>query len=84
MPFTDSFHEFTNVLADKIQVAKNIGLSTEEIKRKADDVASYLAQNAEVKNPEQRVLKELWQSADASERDAIASALVRMVQRHQH
>ncbi|HLS89446.1 MAG TPA: DUF3243 domain-containing protein [Sphingobacteriaceae bacterium] len=82
MPVTNTFDQFTNELADRLQAAKKMGMSTTDISRRAADIGDWLSQQVEVKSPEQRVLKELWSVADEREQQAIASTMVKMVERH--
>ncbi len=49
--------------------------------QKAQEIGNWLAREADPRTPEQRLLKELWTVADAQEKEAMASALVKLVQR---
>lgn len=82
MPVSETFDRFTNELSDRLEAAKRMGMSSQDIARRAADIGDWLGQQVEVKSPEQRVLKELWHVADAKEQQAIASSMVKMVERH--
>ncbi|MBE3555997.1 MAG: DUF3243 family protein [Firmicutes bacterium] len=77
----DSFEEFKHEMAQRIEVAEEIGLSPKMIRRQAARVGDWLAEHYDVQSPEQRLLKELWEAADEKEQEAIASAMTKMVQR---
>lgn len=81
MPYTDTFTEFTNELASKLNIARKVGMSQQEIVNRAEDVGDWLAREVQPKSPEQRLLKEMWAVCDNQEQKAIASALVKLVQK---
>lgn len=81
MPFTETFDEFTNELAHKVNAAKIMGWPQEEIVNKAKDIADWLSKSTEPKSPEQRLLKEIWDVASQPEQHALASCLVKMIQK---
>lgn len=74
------FGEFKGYLANRIKMAQSIGLSEEQITVIAQEVAEYLADHEEVRNREEKLLKELWRSGTEDERHALAHMLVRMAQ----
>lgn len=81
MPVTDQFQQFTRELSQRIQAAKQAGMSQQDIQARAQQIGDWLAQSADPKTPEQRLLKELWQVANQQEQQAIANSLVKLVQR---
>jgi nuclear transport factor 2 (NTF2) superfamily protein len=80
VPLTDTFQEFKQELKEKVHTAKAAGLSQQTIAEQAQRVGDFLARYYDPKSPEQRLLKELWQVSDGREHEAIASALVKLVQ----
>lgn len=80
MALTDTFQEFKRDLGEKVRVAKSTGMSDASIANRAQEVGDYLAGHYDPKSPEQRLLKELWQVSDQREQQAIAGAIVKMVQ----
>lgn len=79
MSYTDTFQNFKQELSNRLQMAQDVGLSDEQIKQRADDVADWLAQNVEPQSPEQRLLKELWTVSNQQEQQAIAGSLVKLI-----
>lgn len=57
-----------------------MGMSSDELVNRAEQIGDVLAKEVDPKNPEQRVLKELWTSADEEEQKALASTIIKMVQ----
>lgn len=78
---TDSFSEFRRELQQKVQMARRAGMGRQAIEQQAEQIADWLAQHAEPRNPEQRLLKELWSCADEREQHALADVLVKFAER---
>ncbi len=78
---SESFESFRQNLAHRLDQAQSIGASRGTILNAAKDVAEWL--NAEVRptNPEQRLLKELWDVSDDRERHALTNVLVKFIDR---
>jgi hypothetical protein len=76
---TDSFEQFRQQLHAQVERAQQLGASRDDIVTGAKHIGSWLSQASDPKNPEQRLLKELWQVSDTREQQAIASSLVKMV-----
>lgn len=81
MSVTDSFQQFTNELRQRLNLAESLGMSVKAIKQRAEQLGDYLAENVDPRNPEQRLLRELWQVADQQEQQAIASTMLKLVQK---
>ena len=83
MPFTDSFQQFKEDLGGKLNMAHRVGASRGTILNAAHDFSEWLAAGVDPKNPEQRLLKELWEVADSNERNALVSMLVKFMDREE-
>lgn len=79
MPFTDSFDQFKDSLGHKLNMAHHAGASRGTILNAAKDFSEWLATSVDPKNPEQRLLKEMWQVGDENERNALVSMLVKFM-----
>lgn len=78
----ESFTNFKNYLSEQVSKGEKLGLSEDMLAKATVKVADYLAKSEEPRNSEEKVLKELWKAAeDGQEKDAIAHALLRMVQK---
>lgn len=77
----ESFNNFKNYLNDQVSKGERLGLGEEALAKAAEKVADYLAKFEEPRNSEEKVLQELWTSAEGDEKHAIAHALLRMVQK---
>ncbi len=75
-----SWESWKQTLAEAVQRGQSMGMSHDQLASRAEQIGDILAQNVNPQNPEQRVLQELWTSASEEEQQAIASAIIKMVQ----
>lgn len=80
MSVLENFDTWKEFLADKLEQAKEHGMSQQTIESVAYEVGSYLAQNVDAENKEEAALKDLWNAASKEEQQAIANAMVKLVQ----
>jgi hypothetical protein len=64
-----------------VEAAKKAGLSEDIIAKLAYEIGEFLDEKVDPKNDEQRVLKELWDVGDESERKTIARLMVRWAEK---
>ncbi|MGM8211691.1 DUF3243 domain-containing protein [Virgibacillus sp. W0430] len=79
MSVLDNFETWKDFLANKLDQAKQQGMSDETITNVAHEVGDYLSQHVEAKNNEEAVLRELWNAASEEEQHALASTMVKLV-----
>ncbi|MFD1360398.1 DUF3243 domain-containing protein [Lentibacillus salinarum] len=80
MSVLDNFDTWKAFLADRLQQAQSEGMGQETLSNMAYEVGDYLANNTSAKNSEEAVLQEIWSAASKDERQALASAMVKLVQ----
>lgn len=80
MSVLDDFSTWREFLANRIDQAKDFGMSDKTITSMAQQVGDYLSQNVNPKNDEERVLQELWNAASKEEQRALASTMIKLVQ----
>jgi len=56
-------------------------MSKDEIADKAEVIGDFLANNVDPQNPEQGILKELWEAADEKQQHELAKVLINVVQK---
>lgn len=78
---TQSWDEWKRTLAQAVQQGKSLGMDKQDMVNKAEQIGDVLASQVDPQNPEQRVLQELWSSADEEEQKALASTIIKMVQK---
>lgn len=74
-----NFERWKQFLADRVEHARKAGMSDETISTLASQLGEFLADKVDPENKEERVLKELWDVADESERKVIARLMVKLV-----
>lgn len=80
MSVLDNFDEWKQFLGDRLQRAENKGMDQDKIAGLATELGGYLQDKVDPKNNEERLLSDLWRSADDQERQALASTMVKYVQ----
>lgn len=81
MSVLDNFNDWKSFLNERIDQAQNAGMNDATISNIAYQMADYLADKVEPKNDEERLLKELWESANADQQKTLASVLVQYMDR---
>lgn len=80
MSVLDNFESWKDFLANRLDQAQDQGMSQQTVTNVAYEIGDYLAKSVDAKNDEQAVLRELWNAASKEEQQAIASAMVKLVQ----
>ncbi|WP_102346876.1 DUF3243 domain-containing protein [Bacillus sp. Marseille-P3661] len=80
MSVLDNFDQWKDFLEGRLNQAKGDGIDQQTISNLAYEVGEYLAQEVEPKNPEEKLLAELWKVASEEEQHAIANMMVKLVQ----
>ncbi|ACV59374.1 MULTISPECIES: DUF3243 domain-containing protein [Alicyclobacillus] len=81
MGVMETFENWKQFLGEHVDRAKEAGLNQDQLANIATKVGEFLASKVDPKNPEQQLLKEMWNVADDEERRAIASIMVKMADR---
>jgi hypothetical protein len=78
----NSFDTWKKFLANRVAAAKNMGFNEEAISKLAFEIGEFLERKVDPQNDEERVLKELWDVGDESERKTIARLMVKIAERN--
>ncbi|RXT15346.1 DUF3243 domain-containing protein [Ammoniphilus sp. CFH 90114] len=81
MSVLDNFNDWKSFLNERIDQAQNAGMNDATISNIAYQMADYLADKVEPRNDEERLLKELWESANPDQQKTLASVLVQYMDR---
>ncbi|MGG1313400.1 MULTISPECIES: DUF3243 domain-containing protein [Cohnella] len=76
-----NFETWKKFLGDRVEAAKNMGISEEAIAKLAYEIGEFLESKVDPQNDEERVLKDLWEVGDESERKTIARLMVKLANR---
>ncbi|GAB6935677.1 MAG: DUF3243 domain-containing protein [Calditerricola sp.] len=79
MSVLDSFEQWKQFLAQRVEQAQKMGMSSDTIANVAYYIGDYLAQEVDPKNHEERLLKELWEAGTEEEQKTLANLMVKMV-----
>jgi hypothetical protein len=82
MSVLDNFSTWKDFLANKMSEAKEHGMSSDAMTSVAQHVGDYLSRHVEPENEEERVLHDLWHAASPEEQKAIASSMMKLVQKN--
>ncbi|WP_376739722.1 DUF3243 domain-containing protein [Bacillus canaveralius] len=74
--FAENFKAY---LKNRLDLGKKIGLSDAQLATTAKKFGDYLADHAEPKNREEKLLQELWKAGNEEERHKLAHLLVKLV-----
>lgn len=81
MSVLGNWDQWKGFLGNRLQEAKQGGMTEQVATDVAYQVGEYLAEQVEPQNEQERVLAEMWRVADEEEQKAIASMMVKLVQR---
>ncbi|HHW38943.1 MAG TPA: DUF3243 domain-containing protein [Bacillales bacterium] len=81
MSVLENFEQWKGFLQERMSQAKSNGIDQNTISNIAAEVGDYLAAEIQPKNPEQKLLSELWNVASEEEQQAIANIMVKLVQK---
>jgi hypothetical protein len=77
MSVLDNFPEWRSFLNDRIDHAKQMGMDSNTMNNVAYQLADYLSDKVDPRNEEERLLKDMWDSASEEEQKTLASVLVK-------
>ncbi|MBD1379284.1 DUF3243 domain-containing protein [Metabacillus arenae] len=80
MSVLENWDQWKNFLGDRLHHAQDDGMSNEVISDLAYEIGGYLSNQVEAKNPQEKVLADLWSVASEEEQHAIANVMVKLVQ----
>lgn len=80
MGVLQNWERWTQFLGERVSEAKDSGMPNKIIEKTAVQLGEYLAKNVDPQNEQERVLADLWSVAEQSEKTAIASCIVKLVQ----
>jgi hypothetical protein len=77
-----NFDMWKKFLGDRVDAAKKLGINEEAISKLAYEIGEFLNNKVDPKNDEQRVLKELWDVGDDSDRKTMARLMVKLADKN--
>jgi len=77
----NDWDKWKKTLHNAISVGETVGLSEHTITNIGTKVGEFLATNVDPENSEQRLLKELFDTANKLEQEALTSVIIKMVEK---
>jgi hypothetical protein len=77
-----NFDTWKKFLGDRVDAAKKLGINEEAISKLAYEIGEFLNDKVDPKNDEQRILKELWDVGDDSDRKTMARLMVKLADKN--
>lgn len=74
----DDWDDWKNILGKAVNLGETIGMSENTINNVAERVGTFLSNNIEPRNNEERLLKELWDVGDDVDRQTLAKLVTKI------
>jgi hypothetical protein len=81
MSVLENFDRWKEFLGDRVEQAQQAGLSNDQIENVAVKMGEYLANKVDPENPQERLLKQLWDT-NPDQRHNIARMMINLVTKH--
>jgi hypothetical protein len=78
MAILKDWTEWKNTLGNAVDLGQTVGMSDNAITNVAEKVGTFLANNVDPRNPEERLLKEMWDVSDINDKNVLAKLIVRI------
>ena len=70
--------EWKKTLGKAVDLGETVGMSDKSINNVAERIGTFLSNNVDPRNDEERLLREMWDAADTSDRDVLAKLIVKI------
>jgi Protein of unknown function (DUF3243) len=80
----EDFDKWKETLHKVIHVSEAVGMKEETVVDIAKRIGDFLANKVDPENPQQRLIKQLWEVGSPEERHAMAHMIVKMVEQEHH
>lgn len=78
MATINNWEHWKNTLGSAIDLGETMGMSDKAITNIAEKVGTFLSNSVDPRNPEERLLKEMWDAADENDRNVLAKLVVKI------
>lgn len=78
MDVLDNWGDFKDTLGKAVDLGETVGLSDKTITNAAEKIGTYLSNNVNPRNDEEKLLKELWDAAGGEDRKILAKLIVKI------
>lgn len=74
----ENFDRWKDFLGEQVDKAQAMGVSKERITNVAQKMGSFLADKVDPKNPQERLLKQMWDAGSEDEQHTLAGLMVKV------
>lgn len=74
----DNFDKWKEFLGTQVDRAQAMGMSEDQIANAASRIGDFLSNKVDPKNPQERLLKQMWEVCDEGEQKTMARIMVRL------
>lgn len=78
MAILNNWEQWKSTLGNAVDLGETVGMSDKTITNIAEKVGTFLSNNVDPRNPEERLLKEMWDAADDNDRNVLAKLVVKI------
>lgn len=78
MEIMDNWNDWRKTLGKAVDLGETVGMSDNTITNLAEKVGTYLSNNVDPHNDEERLLKEMWDAANEQDRHVLAKLVVKI------
>lgn len=80
----ENFDKWKGTLHKAIHLSEKMKISEDTITDIGKKVGDFLMNNVDTENPQQQLLKQLWEVGTQEERHSLAHMLVKMIEKEHH
>jgi hypothetical protein len=74
----ENFDRWKEFLGEQVDKAESMGVSKERITNVAQKMGGFLSDKVDPKNPQERLLKQMWEHSSTDEQHTLAGIMVKM------
>lgn len=78
MEIMDNWNDWRKTLGKAVDLGETVGMSDKTITNVAEKVGTFLSNNVDPHNDEERLLKEMWDVASEEDREVLARLVVKI------
>jgi hypothetical protein len=74
----ENWDKWKETLGKAVDLGETVGMSDKTINKIAERVGTFLSNNVDPRNDEERLLRELWDAADKNDKEVLAKLIVKI------
>lgn len=78
----ENWQNWKETLRKAVDLGERVGLTDDTMANMGSKIGSFLSHNVDPDNKEQRLLKEMWNAANETEKENMTNVLIKMLNVH--